>query len=346
MIDFSIARLDKLAIHRVGNKLRDEGIHFSKSLVNQVDEHVNTLLGTYFFSPFKSQELYNFVHSSNLELNEAYKFCSSFFEGDNDFLSISIAFAKHLYDVSNHPKINGGEIYLVHITDCVIEDEVVDAIGIFKSESKDTFLKVFPEGNSFTINEDSGININRLDKGAIVFKSEKDNGYKVSIVDIVNQGKEAVYWKSNFLGLDVRDDNHSRTKGLISLCREFISDSVKDNSMDKKSGIDLITKSHKYLSDNEHYNESDFIETLQFNDSQIRSFESFKHAKSEKGKDIPIEFKIVKKVVKDKKRFLTPFIQLDNNFKLQVIGSSDNLEKGYDDERRLHYYKLFYFDEK
>ena len=56
------------------------------------------------------------------------------------------------------PKSEAGEFYTVYFDDCIIDGETVDAVGLFKSENKDTFLKVFPSGNDFDVDSEQGIN--------------------------------------------------------------------------------------------------------------------------------------------------------------------------------------------
>lgn len=45
-----------------------------------------------------------------------------------------------------HPKINGGELYIAYFKDCVIDGQLTDGVGIFKSETKETYLRVFLQG--------------------------------------------------------------------------------------------------------------------------------------------------------------------------------------------------------
>lgn len=74
-----------------------------------------------------------------------------------------------MYKKSTHPQIKGGEFYTVYFKDCILEGEIVDAIGLFKSENKDTFLKVSTLKNDFKIETVEGVNINKLDKGCLIF---------------------------------------------------------------------------------------------------------------------------------------------------------------------------------
>jgi len=55
-------------------------------------------------------------------------------------------------------------------------------------------LKVYPSGDGFEIESEKGININKLDKGCLIFNTERESGYVVAIVDNTNKGTEAQYW--------------------------------------------------------------------------------------------------------------------------------------------------------
>ena len=41
-----------------------------------------------------------------------------------------------------HPQIKSGEFYVVYFSDCRFGGKPTDALGLFKSETRDTFLDV------------------------------------------------------------------------------------------------------------------------------------------------------------------------------------------------------------
>ncbi|WP_317169152.1 hypothetical protein [Mucilaginibacter humi] len=47
--------------------------------------------------------------------------------------------------MANHPNIKSGELYVAYFKDVQIEGNLLEAVGIFKSENKETYLKVYPE---------------------------------------------------------------------------------------------------------------------------------------------------------------------------------------------------------
>ena len=222
MLNFSEAELSRLSIHQVGNKSDEEGIIASQEEV-KVNGSIASLLTTYFTKPFKSNEYYNFSHESNLNFNEVYSYVKSIFHDPSSLHLQSIHLAKHLYEQSNHPQIKPGELYVAYFENCYLDNELMEVVGIFKSEQKETYLKVFPEGKSFAVNRDDGININKLDKGCLIINDNAEDGYRVLLVDNTNK-EDAQYWKDRFLGVKPQKDDFYHTKNYLQMCKSFASE--------------------------------------------------------------------------------------------------------------------------
>lgn len=176
-------KIKTLTLHKVGNKYENDICVFSKKDLN-IDSALSEILSTYFLTSFKSNEYFNLYHDTDINLNEVYAYLSKIFDTPECIHEQSINLAKHLYEQSIHPKIKGGEFYVVYFKDCIIDGETVDAVGLFKSENKDTFLKVYPSGDGFEIESQQGVNINKLDKGCLIFNTDRENGYVVAVVDL------------------------------------------------------------------------------------------------------------------------------------------------------------------
>mgnify|MGYP002539078795 CR=1 FL=1 len=69
-------------------------------------------------------------------------YSSTIFQSPNSFVEQSKSIAKHLFEVSTHPNIKRGELYIAFIKDCIIDGYETNAIGIFKSETKDFYLNI------------------------------------------------------------------------------------------------------------------------------------------------------------------------------------------------------------
>jgi hypothetical protein len=347
MIDFGKAKLEKLIIHQVGNKLVEDGVSLSGDLVDLgKQEDLRSILTTYFLSQFKEPVFYNFHHVSSLGLNEIYSIVNDLFQSTRGFLKKSKDIANILYEYSNHPKIKSGELYVAYFDECQIGNEFTDAIGIFKSENKDVFLKVFEEDDGFQVNYDNGINIKKLDKGCLILNIDADDGFKVCIVDNLNASNEAQYWKDEFLKLKPVSDNYFQTKNYLSLTKDYVTGRLdEDFEVSKADQIDYLNRSIEYFKKNEQFNEQEFASAVFEHGEVIQSFKKYKKDfQNENDLQIVSEFEISNTAVKKQSRIFKSVLKLDKNFHVYIHGDRDLIEKGVDEDGRK-YYKLYYREE-
>ena len=347
MLVTSEVQLETIILHKVGNKSRDEDIRFSKSEL-KLDGAVKELLLKYFLSPFKTEEYFNLHHESDINLNEVYSFVSRIFENSADIHEQSVNLAKHLYEQSTHPKVKEGEFYVTYLKDCVLDGEAMDAVGLFKSESRETYLKVYPNGDTFDIDSEDGVNINKLDKGCLIFNSDQEKGFLVATIDNLNKGNEAQYWKDDFLKVKSRQDNYFHTQHLMSLCKTFVEERLPEEfEVNRVEQADLLNKSVAFLKEKETFDLREFQNEVIRQPELIESFQNYKSTyETERDIEILPEFDIHDAAVKKQTRFMKSVIKLDKNFHIYVHGRSENILKGYDEERGMHFYQLFFKEEE
>lgn len=346
MTNFQISEISSLAIHNVGNKSNNDGIFLSKK-ITKVEGELNKTLISYFTSSFKSQEFFNLYHSSGeLKLNEVFTFVSEIFDNPGRLYNQSVFLARHLYDVSTHAKIKGGEFYVVHFTDCMVEGETVDAVGLFKSENKDTFLKVHPVEDIYEVESQKGININKLDKGCIIFNTQRESGYTVVVVDNSNRGEDAIFWVDNFLQLMQRKDDYSHTQNTLSLCKNFITEELsQEREFSKADQADLLNKSINFFKEKDSFDFAAFANEVIEQPGLINRFKQYKSEYEQVAEiDIADNFTISNFAVKKQARIFKSVLKLDKNFHVYIHGNRDLIERGVDEDGRK-YYKLYYKDE-
>ena len=350
MVSFFGASLSQLSIHRVGNKMQDEFYVLSDAPLKIEDELLSNLLMQYYLRPFeKLNEVYRFLHSSDLNLNELFHFTTEVFKNQGRFHEVSQQITKYLYDLSNHPKIKSGELYIAYFNNVQIEGELLDAIGIFKSETKETYLKVYPENEGFNLSyEEDGINIQKLDKGCLIFNTEKEEGYKVLVVDQTNKSGEAVYWKDEFLKLKIRNDNYNQTSNTMSVYKSFVTNKLEEDfEMTKADKIDLLNRSMKYFKEKESFEMDEFSNEVIGNPKAIESFKTFKESyEREFDTEIADSFDISGPAVKKQAKVFKSVLKLDRNFHIYIHGNKELIEKGSDDEKAMNYYKVYFKEEE
>lgn len=279
-------------------------------------------------------------------------------ELQKEFLEKTKHIARWLYEACTHPNIKGGDVFVVFFDKCMINGETTDAVGIFKSENKDPFLKVLhgdeqwsrQEGDmsaeaTFRLEVDKGINIHKLDKGALIFNSERENGFVVSVVDATNRGADAMYWKDNFLQIRQRQDQYYNTREVMTAYKQFVTDELPQQyEVTKADQADLLNKSVQFFKQNDNFDMEDFARDVIGQPEVIESFAQFKETYEKENEiELPDQFQISDDAVKKQARAFKSVIKLDKNFHIYVHGDSKLIEQGEDE--RGKFYKVYYNEE-
>jgi len=259
----------------------------------------------------------------------------------------SVNIAKHLFETSIHPNIKSGDLFITKFSDIQIDEELLEVIGIFKSENRQPFLKLNSETEDFVLKYDDGINIDKLDKGCLIFNISKTDGFKVCIVDKSNKSFEAQYWKDIFLQLQSCNDNFHNTKELLNITKSYISKQVsEDFDISKTDKIDLLNRSLVYFENHDSYNREEFETKVFQNKNMLESFQNYNNAYKTKNKIyIDDDFEISSQAVRKQARAFKSVLKLDKNFHIYIHGNKDLIEQGVESDGRK-YYKIYYDKEQ
>lgn len=349
MIEFKRSELTSFAVHYVGNKGNGEEISFSKEQFKFKEEFVKETLMHFFLTPFKTDIYYQFSKGDAIKIHDVHSFISEIFDDQSKFFDYSKKIAQHLYDQSNHPKIKGGEFYVTYLKDCVVDGELCDAIGIFKSENKETYLKIYQHIDTFEIETENGININKLDKGCLIFNTEKEHGYKISIVDNSHRIAEAaLYWTEDFLNVKMREDKFYHTQQMLNTCKGFCEEVLtEENNVERTDKMMMMNRSLNYFKERDKFNMNDFEQEVMKAPELIDAFKEYRHTFNEDNHLTEVEdFEISPTAVKKNSKYLRSVIKLDKNFHVYVHGRHDYIKKGFDEEKGLNFYMLYYSKEE
>lgn len=331
-------KISSLSVHRVGNKAAVEGVELSDKPV-EIGDALAEILKSYFLLAFKDDEKYHFVHPTDIELNSVFTYLKKIFKDGDSFHEQSRNIAKFLYEKSEHPNIKRGDFYVIYLKDCILDGETVDAVGLFKSENKDTFIKINPVSGGFSVESHTGMSINKLDKGCLIFNTQAENGYIACVVDNSNRS-DAKYWVNDFLQLKRVEDDYSQTEQAVTLCKTFIKQ-LPEN-YDKAAKATMMNKVMESL-DGENVS-LDSIANHAF--EQAGAADAFMAYAGEFQEKQEVSFKENfqgKSEVVGRRKFSTVTrIKLDDNFEINVLGGEENLERGYDKERGMRYYTLYF----
>lgn len=348
MIKRQKASISKCILHKVGNKFNTTKNLFSEKEMD-LDEHSYQLMLNYLLRSFGSVvESYRFNHHSNIALNEIYSYATQLFSDEKEFVNTSKHIVNHLFEQSNSAQIKTGDVLICLFNDLEYQDTMVNAIGIFKIENKSEFFQTYLENRSYEILTTKGISTKKVDKGCLILNTSDAEGNIVLSVD--HNSYDAQYWIKNFLNMKYPDDYNQHTKNYLQLCKDFSNDVIKPSSgLQERSSF--LAKTVDFFKENEVINVENFKNHV-FEDEQHKTlFDSYKKD-FETYENIVIrnQFDVSEQVLKKQKPSLKTEIRLDTNIQIKLDvdapdASAEYLERGYDEVKKMHYYKVFFNEE-
>ncbi|WP_127844205.1 nucleoid-associated protein [Psychroflexus aestuariivivens] len=349
MINLYSAQIESMSIHRVGNKSRNESLFLSEE-PHELSDELKPLIKEYFLKSFRDKEenYYHFVHDTDLEFHELNNMVTDIFNNPMESHQISKKITKRLFDESKHQHIKGGEVYVVYFENMLVDNEKVSAVGIFKSELKHDFLQFEEKQNNLDVILQQGVYLNKLDKGALIFNTEKENGYKILSVD--SNKYDTKYWLEQFLQVDFFEDENFYTKKYLKFCENFAKDVVLP-AEDKQQEVLFMNKAMNHFASNDNFNEQNFLNDVLENPALEPEFQNYKTEKAPKYKVEDLsDFPISNTAVTAARKKIKSVINLDTNVQIKmdfVSGDSAErfIEKGWDEERQMFYY-LVYFNKE
>ena len=247
----------------------------------------------------------------------------------------------------------------------IYEDELCNAIGIFKAENRDVFLKTTSSDNGVDLLTEEGINIKTLDKGAMILDTGREEGYRVFVVDKASRNTEAQYWCDEFLQIERVHDNAFHTSSYLDMMVDFCEDIVSKDT-NRKEQVDFLNKSLDFFNKKETIDWNEFdAEVLAGYEAENEAFDEdgavqgesrafrdeFDRYKSKFEVRNAIEpqdgFAVSKPAIAKAKRRFKTLIKMDTEIELKIKPISEDadnpfVERGYDEEKGMHYYTVYF----
>ncbi|HEU4497107.1 MAG TPA: nucleoid-associated protein [Flavobacterium sp.] len=348
MLDFTNCNILDVIAHQVGNQTNDEELILSTSLLNTEDARLRELLIKYFLYPFKDvEEFYSFTFSDeDFTLNPLYQYAISIFSEKKSFKIKSESIAKHLYEIALHPQIKSGDLFVVTFENISVNGELVNALGFFKSENRQEFLQLNKNSKEFSLRYDDGINIDKLDKGCLIFNTEKENGYRICVIDKSNKSNDAQYWVNFFLNIKPIKTNFHQTNQFLGIAKQFVTKQLDENfEVSKTDKIDYLNRSVDYFKTHDNFDKQEFEKEVFGDKNVIKSFQQFDETyRQENEVELADNFEISAQAVKKQARVFKNVLKLDKNFHIYIHGNREMIEQGIDEDGRK-YYKIYYENE-
>lgn len=331
----------KIVAHKIGNKINSEGVSYTNEEL-QLDENMSELIQNYFLSAFKSEETFQFYSDSYLTSNPIYNTVDFIFANPELLINESKNIGRHLYDAAENPRVQGGELFVVYFQS--ENENEVDKIGIFKTEKRESFLKIFPHDETMDLEKDQGISLAKIDKAALIFNKDKETGYVLSVVDN-NKNGDMYYWFEDFLKVRQRTDEYFHTQESLMIYKDYITKQLPSEfEVSKIDQADFLNKSMNFFKEKEEFKLDEFTSEVLEDQAVIESFNNFK---TDYEQDMQInvaeEFPISAAAVKKSQRHFKSIIKLDKNFHIYVHGDRKMISQGQDEKGKFY---MIYYDKE
>jgi hypothetical protein len=134
----------------------------------------------------------------------------------------------------------------------------------------------------------------------------------------------------------------------LGVYKNFVTQKLdEDFEVSKTDKIDLLNRSMKYFKEKESFDIDEFANEVIANKEGIESFKSYKKSYEEEfDAQIADSFDISDAAVKKQAKAFKSILKLDKNFHIYIHGNKELIEKGFDDDRSMNYYKVFFRDEQ
>ena len=135
-----------------------------------------------------------------------------------------------------------------------------------------------------------------------------------------------------------------QTQNMLSLCKSFVSQLPTNNGKVEKATY--MNRSIEALKE-ESVNINVFAKQVFETPELVTEFKQYRED-YQKVREIEIDdtFETASSAIKRRATGTMTTIKLDKNFDINIHGGEQNIMRGYDEERGMYYYQLFFKEEK
>jgi len=343
MLKTENARILQLIVHRPGQAFLEEAPFLStESVPNDWLETNQERLLRFFFKDLPKGMVYRFKNAQE----EVAVCAAELMESPFQMTEVSRKLAQRLHACAQHEKIRKGIFLVAAIEGIEYNGEQVPAFGLYKAEFSEDFLQVVEKGENLSLRVAFGFPLKKLDKGCLIVPDlHSEDGFAAFVAD---RHAEIKYWLDSFLGLSLEMNEQTATANTMQLVKRFSEDVLSvENNTPRENQLSFLEHSARFFEENEAFDVEIFKSEVIRDKDLAETFSEYAEAYAEET-PVPLmdSFRIAPEAVKkEHAKFVRSVIKLDKNFHLYVHGNKELLEQGFDSERNMKYYKIFYTQE-
>jgi hypothetical protein len=183
-----------------------------------------------------------------------------------------------------------------------------------------------------------GLPLKKPEFGCLIYPDGMD-GYHL----YMNEPGPSV-WSSRIFPFLRQTDDAYHAKEFFKMCKSFSEDViVKEQHQPREQQVSFLSDSLQYTSDNKAVNFENFKQEVLKEPAIIDAFDQYQEKYTEQRQwNPPDQFAVTDQMQNQAKKFVKSVIKLDKNFHIYVHGNKERIEKGFDENRKLHYYQLWF----
>ncbi len=338
------ARIAEMTVHFVGNPSKEEKTILNQSLIDLPDQQIESALLSMFFGMCDRPEQWQF--DDRYQGHELHEMSKTILHESGMFMQTSQDIAEFLTRQSNHPMIKSGELIVARITDVLVDDELIDALAIFKLETQKHLMQVDRQGSNARVQLLYGFDPKQIDKACLILDHSAEDGYRVFALDRTAKHGDAKFWMDDFLRVKRLVDDYYQTEGVIEATRYFVHNHLKPTyEMDKTDEAHIMSRSQNYLQSTDRFDRDQYAVNVFESDELADQFKTYQSDyMDDMGYEESEGFSIRPEAVKKQNKYFRSVIKLDRNFHVYVHGDRSMIRRGVDDTGRK-YYMLFFEEE-
>ena len=213
------------------------------------------------------------------------------------------------------------------------------ALGFFFSRERNSFL-------SFSGDEPMilrGLPMKKPEYGCLIYPDTM-GGFTLHILEPAKAENGGTAWSQALFPQFKMVDDAFHSKQFFKMCKSFSEDVlVKELKQPRENQVNFLSESLDFAKNKGVVNFENFKQEVIAEPTVRDAFEQFTSDYSETRKwNPPDQFAVSESSQKEAKKFVKSVIKLDKNFHIYVHGNKDRIEKGFDTQRKLNFYTLWF----
>ncbi|MFL5753927.1 MAG: nucleoid-associated protein, partial [Bacteroidia bacterium] len=122
---------------------------------------------------------------------------------------------------------------------------------------------------------------------------------------------------------------------------------TEENNVEKTDQMMMMSRSMNYFKEKDKFNVKDFEKEVMVQPELVEAFRDYRGTYAQDNAVNAIDdFEISDTAVKKNQKYLRSILKLDKNFHVYVHARHDYIEKGYDEDKGMKFYKLYFSNEE